>query len=71
MGELASISQKQGQPEHAEELFVTALEKQRKLFGDDHPDPRWTMVELANLYRSMGKLQAAEELERLVGDQEF
>jgi hypothetical protein len=63
MGELASIFQQQGQLEHAEELLVALLEKRRKLLGDDHPHTRWTMEVLANLYQSMGKLQAAEELE--------
>jgi hypothetical protein len=69
MGELALIFQQQGQLEHAEELLVPVLEKRRKLFGDDHPSTRWTMEVLANLYQSMGKLQATEELERLTGDQ--
>jgi hypothetical protein len=66
MGELASIFWKQGQLECAEELLVTVLEKWRKLFGDDYTNTRWTMNELANLYRSMGKLHAAQELERLI-----
>ncbi|KAJ7327429.1 hypothetical protein DFH08DRAFT_1026306 [Mycena albidolilacea] len=67
MGELAF--QQQGQLEHAEELLVTVLEKRRKLLGDDHPYTRWTTEKLANIYQSMGKLQAAEELEKLIGDQ--
>ncbi|KAJ7798791.1 hypothetical protein B0H14DRAFT_2904947 [Mycena olivaceomarginata] len=70
MGVLGSIFWKQGQHEHAEELLVTALEKRRKILGDNHSYTRWTMNQLANIYRSMGKLQAAEELERFIGNQE-
>ncbi|KAJ7843231.1 hypothetical protein B0H14DRAFT_2779166 [Mycena olivaceomarginata] len=57
MFELALIFQQQGRLEHAEELLIIALEKRRKKFG------------LANLYRRMGELQAAQELERLIGGQ--
>ncbi|KAJ7799395.1 hypothetical protein B0H14DRAFT_2903147 [Mycena olivaceomarginata] len=69
MGELASIFQQQGRLERAEELLTIVLEKRRKNFGDDHPHTRWTMQGLANLYRRIGELQAAQELERLIGGQ--
>jgi hypothetical protein len=56
---LASIFQQQGRLERAEELLIIVLEKQRKQFGGDHPHTRWTIEELANLYRRIGELQAA------------
>jgi hypothetical protein len=48
---------------------VAVLEKERKIFCDNHSHIRWTVNQLANIYRSMGKLQAPEDLERLIGDQ--
>ncbi|KAJ7824292.1 hypothetical protein B0H14DRAFT_2369685, partial [Mycena olivaceomarginata] len=36
----------------AEELLVALLEKRRNFLGDDHPDTRWTIEELANLYQA-------------------
>jgi hypothetical protein len=55
--------------EHAKALLVIVLEKQRKIFCHDHPHIRCTMNVLPNLYQSMGKLQAAQGLGRLIGGQ--
>jgi predicted Zn-dependent protease len=43
-----------------------ALEKYRKLLGEDHPKTIWIMQNLAETYRKLDKVPEAEELERLV-----
>ncbi|KAJ7730713.1 hypothetical protein B0H14DRAFT_3169094 [Mycena olivaceomarginata] len=57
----------------AEELATVSLKKLQKVYGEQHPDAQWMVGELAsifqaqdNLCQSMGKIQAAEGLERLV-----
>jgi hypothetical protein len=51
------------------DAYLIVLEKQRKIFRHDHPRIRCTMNVLPNLYQSMGKLQAAQGLGRLIGGQ--
>jgi hypothetical protein len=65
MGGLALTLQQQGQLECAEELLVAVFEERRKLFGDDHLRTRWAM----NVLENLDKVQAAKDLERIIGDQ--
>ncbi|KAJ7871273.1 hypothetical protein B0H13DRAFT_1895771 [Mycena leptocephala] len=55
-----------GQFMQAEELYVGALEKHRKVLGEDIPQTIWIMRNLALTYHSLDKVPEAEELERLV-----
>ncbi|KAF8149647.1 hypothetical protein K438DRAFT_1866375 [Mycena galopus ATCC 62051] len=71
LGNLASTYHNQGHFERAGELYLTVLEKQRKILGNDHPDTRWSMRYLADTYRNLQKVQAAEELEALLGHEEI
>ncbi|KAJ6540617.1 hypothetical protein B0H19DRAFT_1269180 [Mycena capillaripes] len=70
LSNLASTYGKQGQFEWAEELYLTVLEKQRKILGNDHPETRWSMHRLAVTYRNLQKVQEAEGLEALLGDED-
>ncbi|KAJ7115307.1 P-loop containing nucleoside triphosphate hydrolase protein, partial [Mycena epipterygia] len=54
-----------GKLEMAKKLHVAVLQKRKTLLGVDHPDTLEAMSELADLYRHLGKLKEAEELEVL------
>ncbi|KAF8144900.1 hypothetical protein K438DRAFT_1782418 [Mycena galopus ATCC 62051] len=55
-----------GQLGNAEELQVAAAEKQRKLFGNNHPDTRCYMKNLAQTHKKLDKQTEAQELQRLI-----
>ncbi|KAJ7892624.1 hypothetical protein B0H13DRAFT_2276744 [Mycena leptocephala] len=48
--------------EQAKELFLSILEKQKRVLGDDHPDTLSIMNELASTYFQLDNLRKAEEL---------
>jgi tetratricopeptide (TPR) repeat protein len=65
MGSLVVTYYNLGQFMQAEQLEEGALEKYRKLLGEDHPNTIWIMRNLALTYRKLDKVPEAEELERL------
>jgi tetratricopeptide (TPR) repeat protein len=66
MGNLAPTYYNLGQFLQAEELETGALDKNRKLLGEDHPKTIRIMRNLALTYHKLDKVPEAEELERLV-----
>jgi hypothetical protein len=65
MGNLGWTYHQLRQFQKGEELQVIALEKRKKLLGDNHPATLHTMRNLALTYHCLGKLFEAEELETL------
>ncbi|KAJ7915443.1 hypothetical protein B0H13DRAFT_1489953, partial [Mycena leptocephala] len=63
MGNLALTYGKLGWFLQAEELEAGAVEKYRKLLGEDHPDTIRIMRNLVLTYCSLDKVPEAEELE--------
>ncbi|KAJ7309202.1 hypothetical protein DFH08DRAFT_1050302 [Mycena albidolilacea] len=57
-----------GRYQEAEPLDITVLDKQKQLFGADHPDTFFAMANLAVTYRKLGRYQEAEPLEVTVLD---
>ncbi|KAJ7804916.1 hypothetical protein B0H14DRAFT_3773251 [Mycena olivaceomarginata] len=51
-----------GQFQEAKELLELALEKQRKVLGENHPETAMILGTLALLYQDLGQLQKAQEL---------
>ncbi|KAJ7820288.1 hypothetical protein B0H13DRAFT_2451872 [Mycena leptocephala] len=68
MGNLGCTYHRLGQFQKAEELQAIALEKRKKLLGDNHPHTLHIMRNLELTYRCLDKLSKAEELETLVHD---
>jgi hypothetical protein len=66
MVNLGKTYHKLGEFHKAEELGVLVLEKQKRVFGDDHPDTLRVIRNLALTYRCLNKLTEAEELENLL-----
>jgi len=62
MNDLADLYRRQGKYALAEPLFLQALERQRRLYGGEHPDTLALMDGLAILYRLEGKYAEAEPL---------
>ncbi|KAJ7240670.1 hypothetical protein C8J57DRAFT_1562065 [Mycena rebaudengoi] len=60
---LAWTHSKLGQLEKATELETSALEKQRELLGEDHPDTLCSMCNLAGTYTDLGQFTKAEAIE--------
>ncbi|KAJ7798816.1 hypothetical protein B0H14DRAFT_3156759 [Mycena olivaceomarginata] len=51
-----------GQLKKAEDLLTVVFEKQKTIFGEEHPDTLHTMGYLASTYNHLGQLGAAEKL---------
>ncbi|KAJ7121115.1 P-loop containing nucleoside triphosphate hydrolase protein, partial [Mycena epipterygia] len=51
-----------GRPKKAEALEVVALEKQKRILGEDHPQTLGTMSNLVATYNELGQLNEAEKL---------
>jgi tetratricopeptide (TPR) repeat protein len=72
---LAGLYRDQGKYDQAEPLLVQALEINKRLFGEEHPEVGNSLNNLALLYKSQGKyekaellyVQALELFKRLVG----
>ncbi len=63
---LALIYSEQGLWKDAEVLEVVAMEKRRRILGEDYPDTLTSMGLLASVYWNQGRLKDAEVLELVV-----
>ncbi len=61
---LAGVLRELGQLEEAETLCREALERSRKLLGNEHPQVNYSFTDLAVLLQRQGKLAELEELYR-------
>jgi tetratricopeptide (TPR) repeat protein len=62
MNNLAIVYENQGRYDEAEPLYLTTLETQERVLGDDHPNTLASMNALAGLYRAQGRYDEAEPL---------
>jgi tetratricopeptide (TPR) repeat protein len=61
--EYARIYYDSGRYQEAKALYLTLLEKQKQLFGADHPDTLHAMGNLAAIYCKLGRYPEAEPLQ--------
>ncbi|KAJ3035325.1 hypothetical protein HDV00_004053 [Rhizophlyctis rosea] len=57
MDDLAELYSRQGRYEQAEPLYIDALERRRRLLGEDHPDTLKSWTGLAQAYAKQGKYE--------------
>ena len=62
MANLASTYQSQGRWKEAEELEVQAMETEKRVLGQEHPDTLTSIANLASTFWTQGRWKEAEEL---------
>ena len=62
MNELAVVHDALGNHVQAEPLFSSLLRRREMLLGESHPDVIRARIDLANLYRNIGRYEEAEQL---------
>ena len=61
---LASINNKQGKYQEAEELYKECLQKQKTILGENHPETVKTKCSISECYNDQFKYDEAERIGR-------